>query len=50
MDKHKLIEELRKAVQLVKDSGDADANKAFTARASAVAKLLNLIRRLNETS
>lgn len=50
MDNKELIEDLRRAVQLVKESGSTDTNKAFTARASAVAKLLNLIRKLNEGS
>lgn len=49
-DKQELIEELRKAVQFAKDSGSADENKAFTARASVVAKLLNLIRKLKEVN
>lgn len=50
MNKKELISELRKAVQLVKDSGSTDANESFTARASAIAKLLNIIRKLNEAS
>jgi len=50
MDNKELVSELRKAVQFIKDSGSVDANKAFTARASAVAKLLNIIRKLNEAS
>ena len=49
-DKQELIEELRKAVQFAKDSGSADENKAFTARASVVAKLLNIIRKLTEVN
>lgn len=50
MNNKELVEELRAAVELVKKSGSTDANKAFTARASAIAKLLKLIMKLNEST